>query len=300
MIPKSIKERPTTFAIAPSIVIAWSGIRTSSRIFWLKKDSKENNDETKATANFGAEPKSNDDDKVSFDNASNDSSLAPPPPSQDIQTLLATAMNLVAGNDVLRDRIADALNVSAGLWQLSHAFKLDMNFIFYPWLLIQNVSLCLLTSFICLIFTRNNVCRLRSNNLGQPPPPFSVKLKGATASAAPFQLSSISIPIQWCQLIHQLKCKMEWFSTWNLHLHRAKQRRFKFRHCFLTLLLITLFFFKHSQAVHIVKSTLYALVQGDQSLDTFCQQNTWILYSTNLTKEILLITAETTLLHLQW
>ena len=124
-----------------------------------------------------------------------------------------------------------------------------------------------------MIFNTNKAKRRRYyHTYGRPPPPFSVDIKDAITSATLFLLSAIRIPHHWCPPLLQRKCKTIRFSDWNRRLHRTQRRRFKFRHTFVTILLLPLFLFKQSQAVHIVQGTSYALVKGDQSLDISRQQ----------------------------
>ena len=68
---------------------------------------------TKVEANLGEE---NDAFTVASHLSAAEHNAAPAPvdtPS-DVQALLATVMNLVSDNDVMRNKIADALNASAG------------------------------------------------------------------------------------------------------------------------------------------------------------------------------------------
>ena len=65
-------------------------------------------------ANLGAE---NDAFTAASDLSVAEHSAAPAPADKpsDVQALLATAMHLVSDNDVMRDKIAEALNASVGL-----------------------------------------------------------------------------------------------------------------------------------------------------------------------------------------
>ena len=83
--------------------------RTRER--WLEKKSGENNSGTEANVaedNADFEPTPGTD-------APPAGTATPPENSSDVQTLLAFAINLVTGNDVLRDQIAEALNASTNL-----------------------------------------------------------------------------------------------------------------------------------------------------------------------------------------
>ena len=64
--------------------------------------------DTDATANAGE-----DADSTSIADTSESSLSLNPSTSTDVQALLASAMNLVSDNDVLKDIISDALNASS-------------------------------------------------------------------------------------------------------------------------------------------------------------------------------------------
>ena len=87
--------------------------RTRTR--WLKKKEDgalEPKDENQASANISEENEAYDanaNDSTSDNLVETSSTLSSNP--SDIQALLASAMNLVKDNDVLRDHIVDAINV---------------------------------------------------------------------------------------------------------------------------------------------------------------------------------------------
>ena len=87
--------------------------RTRAR--WLKKKEDGNlntQDDNSASAHISEENEAYDStagDATSNDSIATASSLSSNP--TDIQALLASAMNLVQDNDVLRDHIVDAINV---------------------------------------------------------------------------------------------------------------------------------------------------------------------------------------------
>jgi len=103
-----------------------------TKLCWLKnKDGKSDGDKSNAaTANVSDENDAYDtSDGTKDEPNSNDFSSNPSNPS-DLQALLASAMNLVSDNDVLKDHIADALNASLGAWQLILGLKQFLYFYF--------------------------------------------------------------------------------------------------------------------------------------------------------------------------
>ena len=81
-----------------------------TRIRWLKKIATDSTSQEPLDANLGV----NADDPAE-NTMDGDTTSDPTADSNNIQALLASAMNLVTGNDVLRDHIAEALNASAGI-----------------------------------------------------------------------------------------------------------------------------------------------------------------------------------------
>ena len=78
------------------------------RAKWMKTKSSSDVVDNDATANVGENA-----DSTSVADTSESSSSLNPSTSTDVQALLASAMNLVSDNDVLKDIISDALNASS-------------------------------------------------------------------------------------------------------------------------------------------------------------------------------------------
>ena len=81
-------------------------------IRWLKKEDEGNNRSTTSdnTASLGTT-----DDLPVKPIIDSEASPSPLLPSQDVQALLASVLNIYGDNDILRDQIATAINTTADL-----------------------------------------------------------------------------------------------------------------------------------------------------------------------------------------
>ena len=147
-----------------------------------------------------------------------------------------------------------------------HGLKIVLLLLLYPLLFSTSIAIVvILTYFYNRCFHRHNI--RRKPHLGRPLPPFSMDLKHASFPATSFSLSSIHIPHTWYIPSLQRMCKDIRFSQRNRIICKQRYRPINCR-TFISLLLLPLFFFKHTQAVYHIPGTNHAIIKGETSSDT--------------------------------
>ena len=247
---------------------------------WMKdKDSSSSPPaDADAAANISVENNVYEAGNLISDETSTTSSSKP---NQDVQAILATAMNLVTDNDIAKDFICDASNACNDNWKIHQRFKIVCLFLFvfqiaflalfYPLIITLKYSLPRFSSslfrYICTMHHKNHRRRLRTK-FGRPPPPFSIIIQDASFPISLFTLSSIYIDHQSCHLQIHTSCTLLQFTQINQRLQRWHKRHFNIRNRFFKLLLFPLLILQISPTVHAVPGTNYSIVKGVHTNDT--------------------------------
>ena len=241
---------------------------------WLQKTSKDGAD-TPAQANTGEV----DADQINSIPTDATSALTSEDVcQQSLKTLLATAMNLVTDNDVLRNHIAEAINTASSIeWPLSPVFKIAL-LLFHSRLL--RIFFPTFNTLILLVFHTYIVYNIMTQHYnthrtsfkytykrkwhGRPTAPFSVSITDAINDTTLMVLSSIQTASSWYLPIVQCLIKTICFTRHNNHI---KNQCGYSNHRGLVLLMFLLLFFSCAPSIHAIPGTNHVIIEGQASSD---------------------------------